>query len=439
VGVAWAGPKFEKGDASLELSGSLRQLVRYSRQTDLDDYEAALDLSCAQSATFADCPAFETVGEKDAGQALTRLRLEADMRATSWLSAVVIYDLEVLAGTLDTLETSLSGALADRSFFGAESTLAEGAHVRLDQRLYRGYAHVETEKLELMIGRMRVAWGVGKLWNPIDRFSALPPLALQPDVTPGIDGIDLRWNLDGFSYLQVVFAPERDMDDMRVAARVHGVLFDTDLSVMGGVFEEAPVVGIDFARNAFGAAFGFEVVYTHPMREVWKIDDPAPAVLDDYWQLVLGVDRTFDVGTGLYTLLEYLYNGNALGFGEGTAGPLLPFFESTTVPPPGIPACVPGPCPTPGTTDLLGSSRVITSAKHQLGYQVGYELTPELQGNFVGIIDIDGGSAAFFPNLLWSPLDWMEIATGVQLFAGPHLSQFGDQQLLVYGQLDLYF
>ncbi len=444
--AALAGPRWEKGDASFELSGSLRLFGLYSKQTDLDDFAAAAaedvlggNDRCLQAATFEDCPSFDEVGETPSGQALTRLRIEADMRATKWLSAVVIYDNEVVAGTLDTFEANLANALADRSFIGAEGTILEGEHVEWRHRLYRAYLEVEAKGVEARVGRMRVAWGVGKLWNPIDRFSALPPLALQPDITPGIDGFDVRYNLDGFSYLQVVFAPARDMDDMRVAGRVHGVLFDTDLSLMGGVFEEAPVVGIDFARNAFGAAFGFELVYTHPTREVWPIEDAEPSVLDDYFQLVVNADRTFDVGTGLYVLVEYLYNGNALGFGSGRAGALLPLFEATDVPPDVLPGPIPGPYPTIGSVDLFGSSRVISNAAHQIGMDVGYDLTPELRGDFVTVVDIDGGSAAFFPNLAWSPLDWMEVATGVQLFAGPKRSQFGAQKPLVYGQVDLFF
>lgn len=446
-GPAFAEARWEKGDAFFELSGSLRELGLYSKQTDVNDFLAAGEADvaqgnfrCVQAAGFDECPSFEVVNEAPSGQSLTRLRIEARMRATRWLSAEVIYDNDVIAGSLDTLEADLAQSLSDQSFIGAEGTIVEGDAVRWEQQLYRAWARFEAGPFELDVGRMRVAWGVGRLWNPIDRFSALPPLALQPDVTPGIDGLDARWAINGFSYLQLVFAPTRDMDDMRLAGRVHGVLLDTDLSLMAGVFEQAPTAGFDLARNLGEAAMGAEVVYTHPAREVWKIGAAAPEVLDDFWQVDVHVDRTFDLGTGVYVLVEYLYNGNALGFGAGIAGPLLPLFEATDTPPPGIdPNVVPGPYVTPANGDIFGSSRVVTNAAHQIGAQLGYDLTPDLRGDFVTLVDLDGGSAAFFPNLLYSPLDWIEITLGAQFFAGPLHSQYGEQSILAYGRVDLFF
>jgi hypothetical protein len=88
---------------------------------------------------------------------------------------------------------------------------------------------------------------------------------------------------------------------------------------------------------------------------------------------------------------------------------------------------------------VFGSSRVITFVSHQLGLQAGYDLTPELRGDFVTLIDMNRGSAAFFPNLSYSPLDFLEITLGVQLFAGPERSQYGGSEPLVYLLTDWFF
>jgi hypothetical protein len=314
-----------------------------------------------------------------------------------------------------------------------------GDHYVWHHQLYRGYLKLETDRFELGVGRQRVAWGVGRLWTPIDRFSALPPLALQPDVTPGIDGIDGRFNFDGFNYLQLVYAPGSGRREERWAVRLHGVLLDADLSLMGGMFEEAPTVGFDFARNLWDAAIRLEAVFTSPAHSVWKIDEPFPAKLPDFWQVVASFDMNLNYGTGVYVLVEYLYNGNALGFGAGRAGPLLPLFEATIVPPAPALAAIPGPYVRSATIDIFGSSRVITNAAHQLGLQLGYDLTPELRGDIVTLIDMNGGSAAFFPNLAYSPLDSIDLRLGVQLFAGPKLSQYGSSEPLVYLLVDWFF
>ena len=139
----------------------------------------------------------------------------------------------------------------------------------------------------------------------------------------------------GLTYLELVVAPLREPRDGSYALRLHGVWRDVDYSVMGGIFEEAPTVGVDLASNLGDAAVRLEAVFASPVREVWKLGTPSPEAPSDYWQLVLSIDYLFDVGNGVYTMLEHLYNGNALGFGSGLAGGLLPFFGQTTRPTPG--------------------------------------------------------------------------------------------------------
>lgn len=441
---AWAKEVWARGEASLTIKGEIRELGVYTRQTDATDFSmaiandiATLNTTCISASSFANCPAFNVVGDEEVGQGLTRLRLEADLDVTKWLSAVVIYDNEIRYGKIDTLESQLDSGIAPDSFLGAEAELSEGAHYDWEHQLYRGFVRIETNKFELEVGRQRVAWGVGRLWNPIDRFSALPPLSIQPDVTPGIDGIDGRFNFDGFNYAQVVYAPGSSPKNESWALRLHGMALDADLSLMGGAFEEAPTLGFDFARNLGDAAIGLETVWTSPKHKVWKVAAPGPRKIPDYWQIVASIDMNLDLGTGLYVLGEYLYNGNALGFGSGRAGTLLPFFESTNTPPPGVSS--PAPYVKSADEDIFGASRVVSNAEHQVGVQLGYDLTPELRGDLVTLIDLDEGSVAFYPNLGYSPLDSVQLTFGVQLFAGPRRSQYGSLEPLVSLLADWYF
>ncbi|MFP6654584.1 MAG: hypothetical protein VCB25_03080, partial [Myxococcota bacterium] len=156
---------------------------------------------------------------------------------------------------------------------------------------------------------------------------------------------------------------------------------------------------------------------------------------------VVSFDLNLDVGSGIYLLAEYLYNGNALGFGKGQAGPLLPLFEATDVLPDEAltPLMIQPPYVVAGSRELFGSSRIITNAEHQLGLQVGTDWTPQMRMDFVTLIDLDGGSAAFYPNLRYSPLDPLELTLGVQLFAGPKRSQYGNAEPLVHLLADWFF
>ena len=97
-----------------------------------------------------------------------------------------------------------------------------------------------------------------------------------------------------------------------------------------------------------GAAARTEVVWTHSDRSVRPVGSSGPSDLGDFWQAIVSVDTLFDLGTGLYALVEHLYNDNDLGFGRGQAGVLLPFFEET------------GPFVTVTSNARFGGSRVIT-------------------------------------------------------------------------------
>jgi hypothetical protein len=189
-----SGEPDDPGVASLELSGSLRELFTLTNGTDRDDFAEAASAggaACVQVLLFPDCPAFREVGGRDVWTSLTRLRLRLDARASERLSAVVVWDQEVRAGILDTFESSLGDGFAFRRFLDLEDEILDREHVGWRQLLYRAYAFYESPKVEVTVGRQRLAWGVGRLWNPIDRFNAIGPLAIEQDQSQGVDAVKI--------------------------------------------------------------------------------------------------------------------------------------------------------------------------------------------------------------------------------------------------------
>ena len=407
------------GQASLAVSGSVREIVSLGRGTDRSRFGDALtaDPTCTITATFPSCDAWKEQGDTTLGTSLTRFRLQVDARATESLSAVVVYDHEVRAGTLDTLEARIGRQLATQQIRDLGSTPVETDAVEWRHALYRAHLNYEGEHLEVVVGRQRIPWGVGRLWNPIDRFNAIGPLAIEPDQSPGVDAAKVRWLFSGFTYVEAIYALGEQSLDRAYALRLSGVLRDVDYSVMGGIFEEAPTLGFDLAMNLGDAAGRIEVVWTNPTRDVRPFGTAKERPLPDYWQAVVSIDHDFEVGKGLYTLVEHLYNGNALGFGRGRAGPALGFFQEADMGPFRVPAA--------GSPDLLGQSRVASAGKHLTGLQFSYDLLADLRGSFLTLYDWGGQSASFFPSLVYSPYGWLELTLGVQTFAGGDESEFG--------------
>ncbi len=257
------------------------------------------------------------------------------------------------------------------------------------------------------------------------------PLAIEGDEFAGIDAIEARWMFTGFDYLQAVYAPGTSSEEARYALRFHGVVHDTDVSVLAGVFEEALAVGGDLAGNLGGAAWRIEAIYTDPEQEIWPVGEPAPREPDRFWQAIFSLDYTVSVGNGLYLLIEHLYDGNALGFGRGKAGALLPFFETSG-------DALLGPV-VPASPALFGGSRVISLAKHTTGLQAGSDVTSALRGDFLVLFDWEGASAAFVPTLAYTGWNALELRAGAEFFAGAHDSQFGPQQAIVFAVLEWFF
>jgi hypothetical protein len=432
----------QRGDASLALSGSLRQLFTVTQGTDREDFvEAGIPqptpppgLDCVLVQSFPNCPSFHEVGRTDVWTSLTRLRLRFDARATSRLSAVVVWDQELRGGVLDTFESSLGEELGSARFVDLEDEILDREHLHWRQLLYRAYVFYESPKLELTLGRQRIPWGVGRLWNPIDRLNAIGPLAIEADQSQGVDAIKARWLFSGFTYLEGVYAAGATGPDRAYAARLAGVLHDVDYSFMAGVFEQAYTLGFDLATNLGDAAGRMELVWTDPQRRVRPFGDPGVGDLPSYFQIVVSVDYSVDVGSGLYLLVEHLYNGNHLGFGRGAAGGLLGFYQEQGGPP------APGPrVVAPGTPDLLGQSRVVSLAEHLTGAQAGYDLTPDLRGELLLIYDWQGRSLAAIPSLRYAPTGWLELSLGVQLFEGPRRSEYGRADTLGFALAEVFF
>lgn len=432
----------ESGEQWLDLRFTGRELVTGSHGTDSGDFAAVVaanPVGCLLAATFPDCPAWDLAGEQGVVQSLTRLRFEAELQILPVLSAFAAYDQQLLAGTLDTLGASSAEAIGLDSFFGAEDVIAEGQHVVWSQSLYRGYVRLDTDRVEAIVGRQRFAWGVGRLWNPIDRLSAIPPLAIQGDEVPGVDAVDLRWRFSGFTYLEGFYAPRSSRDDAAYGMRLHGVVLDTDYSLLGGVFEDTVALGFDVARNLMDAAVRLEVVWTDPDRTVFPIGATQPSALPPYWQITGSIDYNFAIGSGLYVLVEQLWNQNALGFGRGKAGGALSFYQSTFQAPPGTPPGIAGPFVTFTSGSEFGGSRVVTLAEYLTGFQLGYDVLPEVRAELVTLVDWVGGSVAVAPSVSYSPLAALDLRLGAQLFAGPRASEYGWREHLGFLIVDVYF
>ncbi len=385
-----AGVELDGSDWHAELDAHVRLLWTWTREIEADRF-------------------FETGSTKkqDSGGLLTRAELTAEGVLRDRLYGQLAYDLEYRTGSnLDSLRFALGDALGPGTWFDWDRTIHRGPDSDLRHLVYRAWLRYEGDRFDVTIGRQRIALGRGRLWNPVDLFNPIFPLQVEGDRRIGQDAVVARLFLRRDLRLMLIESPQDDPDDHRMAARLEVHRMQVDAGVMVARIRRDYVFGAEFATSFRGAGIRGEATYTDPESG------------GRFWQAVASLDRNLPLGTGLYVLVEHLYNENRID-------PDAPI-------PLGLQALALAQAPQ--------LDRITTIVRNQTGFQVGYDLTPLLRGDVVVLYDWDGPSAALLPALRYSWRADVEITLAAQLFVGRDgRTEYGGVSNLLLVQLDAYF
>jgi hypothetical protein len=393
-----AAMEFDGDGWRAEIGGQLRLLGTFTREVSANDFLLR-----------------RSTHREDSGLFLTRARLNAQATFGERLFAQVTYDTEFRTGSaLRSLAFELGSEIGTQTWLDADRPFSRSPDGHLRHALYRAWVRYEGDRFDVTVGRQRIALGRGRLWNPTDLFNPIFPLAIEGDQRIGQDSIVTRLRPTRSLRVVGIWAPQDDPDDHRAAIRLELHRQEVDAALMAGRFLRDWVFGGDFAASVRGAAVRGEATFTD-LETGGRI-----------WQVVGSVDYNLQIGTGIYVLVEHLYNENRID----------PNAFST--PPPFLPRETALRLLARAQTLLL--NRITTIVRNQTGFQVGYDLTPILRGDFLVLYDWDGPSAAVVPALRYVWRDEVEIALAAQIFVGRDgRTEYGDRSPLLLLQLDAYF
>lgn len=406
--LASAGPaaaaQFDRGDLRIELSGSMRGLYTFTRELDAEKFTAA---------ALAGTP-FPT--RRDSWRGLARARVELETVWEDRLYGQLIYDVELRTGTtLDSLSFASAERIGIRTWVDADRVFARHRDLHAQHLIYRAWLRYERSGFDLTVGRQRIALGRGRMWNPTDLFNPIFPLAIESGQRVGQDSLVARIELRPGAWAELMWSPQDDWREHRGALRFEKVGTELDLALMFGSMAGDRVLGFDFARNLGDAALRGEAIVMDPGRG------------GQIWQAVLSLDYTFTVGSGLYALVEHLYNENRVSRLQPTA------FSS-------FPGSAEQLLDAVAATQEPFLDRITTVQRHLTGFQLGYELSANWRANLLWIYDWRGPSAAIFPALSWTVTDDLVVTAGAQFFIGPReRSEYGSATNLAFLQVDAYF
>ncbi|HUI30478.1 MAG TPA: hypothetical protein VLX91_09700 [Candidatus Acidoferrales bacterium] len=149
----------------------------------------------------------------------------------------------------------------------------------------------------LVIGRQRISWGTGRVWNPTDIFNPINPANFGKIEKDGSDAASLKFDLGQLTNLQLVYNAEYHFKYSDYAARFHTNIFDYDFSLMTGYVDKRLVDGGDFAGDIGGAGVRGEALVSSDILKHTGY----------FIKWILGADYQFT--DKLYGLLEYYHNG----------------------------------------------------------------------------------------------------------------------------------
>jgi len=329
---------------------------------------------------------------------LNRLRLtfEGGEKAWQWRLS---YDNELLYGgaVRDPAFASLRQT-SDPTWLDLNANIITSSALDWRHNLYRGWLQYKTEGWDVVLGRQRIAWGSGRIWNPTDRFNPVQPTALEPEQKLGVDAVYMTHAYSDFGSIQLLVAPGQTDRALRRkwALRWQDTMEQTDTALWLGEVGGERIVAVDVTGNVGDATARLE------WQQSWRGEQ------GDFGQFIVGIDGTLTnqlLPEGLYLAAEYFYNG----------------------------------LPHSNVKRLIQSDLLQSSSRQLLGMLAGYDLTPLWRTELVWLVDLEKPSMFIAPSLRWSASDNMDATIFSQLPTGAAGSEFAGLNNLFAIKLEYYF
>lgn len=329
---------------------------------------------------------------------LTRARLKPTFYLGDYSRLNVEYEINALYlsesnfGIFELTSTSSRRQIIDMNWNIVEENNFMLSHF-IDRLSFRQEFNVGN----IEIGRQRIAWGSGRIWNPTDLFNPINPANFSKIEKDGADAISSMIYMGNFTDLNLVFNPNKKIGKSNYGFRFRTNYNQYDLAVIGGYFDERPVAGLDIAGNLFDAGVRGEGIIS------FKSENSQ----DTYLRFILGIDYQFT--PELYSLIEYQYNGE-------------------------------------GKTDehqyelfRLVEGEILNLNKNYLASSINYKITPLLISNIINITNLNDGSGYFGISFNYSVTADIYVIFGSQIAFGGDFDEYSYYPDAFYFQGEFYF
>jgi hypothetical protein len=261
----------------------------------------------------------------------------------------------------------------------------------------RFYLKQEFDWGDITIGRQRISWGSGRIWNPTDMFNPISSSNFSKIEKDGADALTVTYFFGSFTDLNIVFNPQRKLKNSNGAFRFRTNFYEYDAAIIAGYFDNRMIAGLDFAGNFFDAGLRAEGILS-----VNENDGN-----DKFYKFILGLDNQFT--SELYGLIEYHYNG------EGKFDKLqYEYLRFIT-------------------------GEIINLGQNYLAISANYLLTPLLSASISNNINLDDKSGFAGLTASYSLTGNLYVHLGLQYTYGDEYSEYWLYPHSIYFQAELHF
>jgi hypothetical protein len=257
----------------------------------------------------------------------------------------------------------------------------------------RVYVDYTIENVQVKIGRQRVNWGIGLVWNPNDIFNAFSYIDFDYEERPGSDAVSLTWYKSATSSLDLVYKIDKNPLDSTfrhtAAARYLFNVQNYDLQFLTGLNNNDFVGGFGWSGAIGNVSFRGEMSVFVPVmqRDINRTTAFSATVEADY---------TF--ANSLYLHGAALFN--SLGKLNSSEG--MNLFATQN--------------------DL--SAKKLSYGKFEIFGQATYPVSPIFNVGLAAMLNPADLSAYISPNCTFSLADNLELALVSQVLVGKDGSEY---------------
>lgn len=375
----------------LLFSGIISAQIEY----DITDY--VVDMPIVQLSPKALADQFGI--DKSSIMNLTRLRLKPEIYFSDYSRVNIEYEIASLYLSSASPLPITGGGKTNRQIVELSWSPVSENNFLLNHYIDRLYFRTDFDWGNISVGRQRISWGTGRIWNPTDLFNPINPANFSKMEKDGADAVSLMYNIANFTDLNLVFNPTEEFNESSYGFRFRSNYSEYDFSIVGGKFDDRIVAGGDFAGNLFAAGFRGEGIYSQDK------DNPD----DNFVKWIAGID--FQFSAEIYAVLEYHFNGQ----GTRQKSKYLNNFAK------------------------LGSGEILNLNRSYLYAGGNYQFNPLLGFNFGSSFNLVDGSGFFLGGGNYSYSENIYLSCGAMLSFGSDYSEYWYYSNSIYGQIEYYF